>query len=157
MKWALAILCAVTGAANAQSIGSNFYCRDEFSGGLGFNERGKNWQGAVFSSRNNFVLHMEEVGTTASGKYAIEARRLAVTPEGDSQAVRCLDLTQDVADMERVQIQKDIVRCTASVTEYQFNLKNNRFLRVYAYGYVNGADTNDDTPYISGGRCTKIN
>ena len=30
--------------------------------------------------------------------------------------------------------------------EYKFNLKNNRFLRAYLAGYVNGMNENSDTP-----------
>jgi hypothetical protein len=46
--------------------------------------------------------------------------------------------------------------CSASLKDYVFNLKQGRFLAVYAVGYVNGFDNNDNTPAIDGGRCTKI-
>ena len=46
--------------------------------------------------------------------------------------------------------------CDYYPTEYQFNFKNNRFLSYYKFGYLNGKDTNDDTPAVSGGTCTKI-
>lgn len=152
------IVCALlfSSAANAGPIGSTFFCREEFAGGLAYNERTEKWQGAVFSSRTNFIVHMEEAGTTASGKFAIEARRLTVTKEGQNTAVRCLDLSQEVTDVDRVPVQNNIARCVANLSEYQFNLVNNRFLRVYAYGYVNGANNTDDTPVITGGVCTKI-
>ena len=39
--------------------------------------------------------------------------------------------------------------------EYKFNLKNNRFLRAYLAGYVNGMNENSDTPYVSDGTCIK--
>ena len=39
--------------------------------------------------------------------------------------------------------------------EYKFNLKNNRFLRAYLAGCVNGMNENSDTPYVSGGTCIK--
>jgi hypothetical protein len=40
-------------------------------------------------------------------------------------------------------------------TSTSFNLKNNRFLRAYLAGYVNGMNENSDTPGVSGGTCTK--
>jgi hypothetical protein len=150
-------LFACVSVGRAETIGANYYCREEFGGGLAYNEKTQKWQGAVFSTRSNFVVHMEEVRTTASGKYAIDARRLTVTKEGENTKAKCLDLTQDLDDMERVQVQKDIVRCVANITQYQFNIVNNRFLKIYTYGYVNGVDNGDDTPAVAGGRCTKIN
>jgi hypothetical protein len=40
--------------------------------------------------------------------------------------------------------------------DYQFNLRTNRFLGAYLEGYVDGKDNNDDTPFVSGGTCSKI-
>ena len=40
---------------------------------------------------------------------------------------------------------------------YKFNFsKAGRFVEAYLMGYINGLDTNDDTPMLSGGACTKI-
>ena len=39
---------------------------------------------------------------------------------------------------------------------YKFNMKAGRFVEAYLMGYVNGRNTNDDTPVLSGGVCKKI-
>jgi hypothetical protein len=35
-----------------------------------------------------------------------------------------------------------------NITDYIFNLTNNRYLSAYMYGYVSGKDSNDDTPMV---------
>lgn len=41
--------------------------------------------------------------------------------------------------------------------QYVFNLKTNRFLEIYAAGFIDGIKDNDSaTPLIAGGTCTKI-
>ena len=44
----------------------------------------------------------------------------------------------------------------ANLQEFKFNLKTNRFLAIYAVGYVDGTNNNADNPTLSGGTCTKI-
>jgi len=39
---------------------------------------------------------------------------------------------------------------------YVFNPFTNRFFHIYTAGYISGLDNNDDTPYMAGGTCTKI-
>ena len=40
--------------------------------------------------------------------------------------------------------------------DYVFSLKTNRFLSIYSIGYMDGEDSNENTPSVSGGTCTKI-
>jgi hypothetical protein len=51
--------------------------------------------------------------------------------------------------------QDGTLNCATALFEYKFNLKNNRFLRAYLVGYVNGMNENSNTPYVSGGTCIK--
>jgi hypothetical protein len=46
--------------------------------------------------------------------------------------------------------------CRTRLYNYKFNLKAGRFVEAYLMGYIGGDDTNDDTPVLSGGVCTKI-
>jgi hypothetical protein len=50
----------------------------------------------------------------------------------------------------------DFLVCRTEFYDYKFNLKASRFDEAYLIGYVNGHDTNDDTPVVAGGVCTKI-
>lgn len=40
--------------------------------------------------------------------------------------------------------------------QFIFSSKDNRFLETNLYGYVNSGESNDDTPLVRGGTCTKI-
>ncbi|MFY9957236.1 hypothetical protein, partial [Bradyrhizobium sp.] len=50
----------------------------------------------------------------------------------------------------------EILNCSWSYHDLQFNRKNNRFLLSYLVGYLDGANNNENTPSVSGGVCTKI-
>lgn len=159
MRWFFALLLLVLIApANGQNEESTYFCQEEFMGGIAFNGSAKEWEGAVFSTRRNFILKTKPAGLIGEGAQARSIVTVTITREGGSIGVECLDLSQEVENMAKVSIQKNnIFRCTSSATEYHVNRANNRFLTVYAYGYVNGVDNNDDTPFVSGGKCTKIN
>jgi hypothetical protein len=47
-------------------------------------------------------------------------------------------------------------RCSLLLEDFIVNVKALRFLLIYPVGYVDGLDTNANTPAISGGTCTKI-
>lgn len=148
----------LAGAAHAQAPDAAYFCREEFIGGLTFDSTSRQWRGAVFTNLRNFVLRLKSAGQTGDGKYVLDTFNVTATREGAKVSADCLDLSKDVSAMDRIVVGKNnILRCFAGATEYQFNRANNRFLATYAYGYVNGADNDDDTPYVSGGRCTKIN
>jgi hypothetical protein len=49
-----------------------------------------------------------------------------------------------------------LICSTSPVQVYVFNPFTNRFFHIYTAGYIGGLDNNDDTPYIAGGTCTKI-
>jgi len=150
-------LLALAGVAHAEAPGAAYFCREEFMGGLAFNSGSHEWEGGSFTTRRNFVLKLKPAGVQVQGQYSYDLVQVWVTPEGQSLPIECLDLGKEVGEMDQITVPKNnILRCVSSMTQYQFNRANNRFLTVYAYGYVNGADNHDDTPYISGGRCTKI-
>jgi hypothetical protein len=125
---------------------------------LAFSDKTKDWHGAVFSPpHTNFVLRLEDPGTTASGKRSADARRVTITPEGASDLSECLDVSKELMEMDRVELNDSILRCMAmGGVQYQINIANNRFMKIYPFGYINGEDINSDTPAITGGRCTKL-
>jgi hypothetical protein len=48
------------------------------------------------------------------------------------------------------------VTCLQNFEEIKINLEKLRFLSVYLYGYVDGQDNNDNTPFVKAGPCVKI-
>lgn len=130
-------LIALAGTAHAQTNEAAYFCREEFMGGVAFNSRSGEWEGGSFTTRRNFVLRLKPAGMTVEGKYTYDLVQVSVTPEGQKISVECLDVSKDVSEMDQITIGKNnILQCVSSLTQYQFNRANNRFLMVYAYGYV---------------------
>lgn len=131
-----------------QSKEGTYSCAAESSGGIFHNNQTKKWEGTSFRPLSKFVLKLKYVRTTTEAdEYAI-----TIMPDGSNDAVAC---TADRTPL--VQIDEfDFLVCRTRFYNYKFNLKAGRFLEAYLMGYVNGQDTNNDTPVVSGGVCTKI-
>lgn len=46
--------------------------------------------------------------------------------------------------------------CTTILEEFRINVKTLRMMKVYAIGFIDGQDNNDNTPAIMVGTCSKI-
>lgn len=46
--------------------------------------------------------------------------------------------------------------CNTFGGEWSMNISNGRFLSTYTWGYVDGVNSNDNTPSIEVGSCSKI-
>ena len=132
------LLAASSNALGFERRDGAYYCTVQFSGGIAYNESLKRWQGTSFQPSGNFVVRLKylksrTVNVTDKFSYDIDDYDVHITDEGANGYLHC-----------------------GAITNYEFNFKNNRFLEVYAVGYVNGVDKNGDTPSVSGGTCTKI-
>lgn len=149
----------VAGAIEPKDV--SYFCVAEATGGLSFNTAQKKWIGTAFKPTEKFVLRLKfvdlRVGTTKSDKDEYYANfEATLTESGSNWQSRCTQL--GAVDKTAVSIGKyDNFTCYANVQEYVFNLTNNRYLSVYAYGYTDGVENNDNTPGVTGGVCTKIN
>jgi hypothetical protein len=150
------------GPVSSASLDGAFYCVAEAVGGLYFDATTKSWRGVPFAASQKFVLRMKYLGTKTDEilKTNYDRFRATITDEGKSDGQICFD--NDQPPPERYKSPEVSVyfnanfRCTSLTRDYVFNLKTNRFLSVYAYGYVDGIENNDNTPSVVGGRCTKI-
>lgn len=127
-----------------------------------FRAEQKRWVGAVLHPAEKFVLRLKYLDTqVATGKWdagkAQSSFEVTIKPSGKNLDRPCNGLA--VGDKRTVSIYNDSdgFTCHGSLQQYLFNLKTNRFMALYAVGYVDGADNNDDTPSVAGGVCTKIN
>jgi hypothetical protein len=139
-------------SAFAEGRDAAYFCVQEAAGGLWYNTGTKKWEGAIFRPDNKFVLRMKYAATRTSDREAVSLFRITVTPSGSNYASPCVEFPSDTVELSST----GWMRCNANVTDYQFNINTNRFLAMYAVGYVNGRDDNSDTPSVSGGTCTKI-
>jgi hypothetical protein len=133
-----------------------YYCTEKFSAGLVYNDATKEWQGAVFRNRRNFVMKLSFLETVKSTLGSLNNDKdkydVHITDEGSSLAIPC---SPENAEWPGIDVNSQMW-CNAGLNEYQFNFNNHRFISVYAVGYFNGADDNKNTPSISGGLCTKL-
>jgi hypothetical protein len=132
----------------AQGVKEGSYsCTAESSGGIFYNDRTKKWEGTGFRAQSKFTLRLKYARTTAAGdEYAV-----TITPGGRNDPLPCASYRSQLAQIDDL----GFLACRTDFFNYKFNLKAGRFVEAYLMGYTNGQDTNDDTPLVSGGVCTK--
>jgi hypothetical protein len=141
--------------AHAEVLSSSYFCTAEFVGGLAYSASGKRWEAMTFNPTEKFVFAIKAVGTRAEGGATIDELIVTVTKAGSNEASTCS--SPDGGPHSTAAARAGVVQCSADFTDYTFNTRNNRFLSVYAIGFVNGKDDKEDTPNVTGGTCTKIN
>ena len=144
----LAIATMIASVSFAQQSNEGAYsCAAESSGGIFYNDRTKKWEGTSFRPLSKFILTLKYVRTTTQGdEYAV-----TVTPDGRNDALPCISNSAQLAQIDQL----GFLICRTEFYNYKFNLKAGRFVEAYLMGYANGHNTNDDTPVVSGGVCTK--
>jgi hypothetical protein len=142
------ILLISTTTAHSQSKSSSYYCVAEFSGGGWYNSTTKRGEGSSLRTNDDnskFILRMTFIDQ--ANNYNV-----SITPWGSNAPADC----RGSEGSKTVTAAFGVLMCTTSpIQMYVFNPFTNRFFRIYTAGYINGLD-NDDTPYIAGGACTKI-
>src|SRR5262245_6976474 len=146
----LGLLCLLTSLAFAQSKDVAYRCVGEPAGGLSYNEQTKKWEGASFRPQQQFVLRMKFVRAREN----VSDYGATATTSGKDTGLPCT--TTDTEETVTVVDSDRSFSCTTVAYDYVFNLSTNRFLSMYVYGYVDGKDSNDNTPVVEGGTCTKI-
>jgi len=139
----------IVGVSFAQQTREGAYsCAAESSGGIFFNDRTKKWEGTGFRPLSKFVLRLKYVRTTAER----DEYGATITLNGRNDALPCLPYRTQLAQIDEL----GFLVCRTDFYNYKFNLKAGRFVEAYLMGFTTGQDTNDDTPLVSGGVCTKI-
>jgi hypothetical protein len=107
----------------------------------------KNGKARASDLSASLFLRLKYIRTTAFGdEYAV-----SVLPEGKNDPRSCASHRTQFA----LFAEPGLLACRTEFYAYRFNLKSGRFAEGYMMGYVNDYNTNDDTPVISGGPCTK--
>jgi hypothetical protein len=146
----LALSC---GRAEAQEPKTEAYvCKVEFTGGLAYDVGSKSWRSMTFQPKGKFIFRLKFAKTQAEKiDLHVVDYEATVTESGKNREVSCVRGKGKTTSAD----QDGTLDCATALFEYKFNLKNNRFLRAYLVGYVNGMNENSDTPYVSGGTCIK--
>jgi hypothetical protein len=158
-QYCLIVLLSFSSPAQTHTFSGAYYCVAEFAGGLSFDESRKTWESARLHHDSKVVLRLRYEGTVkqkdALSETLWENYTVTLETAGEKHAALC---TSDFDYPSKTVLvgSYGYVSCTANLTLYRFNLRNNRFLAAYLQGFVNGADNNDNSPNVAGGRCTKI-
>lgn len=155
MKWvaSIALLLLATDAPAQTPAGKRYFCVDEFTGGLAFDEQLKRWKSTTFRPSGRFVLSVSPMG--ADGKSDRGSRyEVSIADSGSDYRIPCFNLFSK----DRIPRLNTIgeMRCYSNLQDYVFNFNTMRYLRTYQHGYVDGTENNDNTPSIAGGVCTLI-
>lgn len=144
-------LCFLASLALADEPTSvSYYCAAEFAGGLRFDEAAKRWGSTEFVPRDKFLLKVTDRSAVQADGHKLIS--VSVTPSGSSNGAPCV---QD-GNYEMQLWPRGMIRCNSMLTDYVFNVKDNRFLAAYSFGFVDGEDAGGNTPSMTGGYCTKI-
>jgi hypothetical protein len=148
LLWPLIATISVAVSFAQQSTEGSYSCTAESSGGIFYNDQTKKWEGTGFRPLSKFILRLKYVRTTPEkDEYAV-----TVTRNGDNNALPCISYRTQLVQTDEF----GFLICRTDFYNYKFNLKAGRFVEAYLMGYINGHDTNADTPVVSGGVCTKI-
>ena len=148
LLWSFAAAIPVTASLAQQPNEGAYYCAAESSGGIVYNERTKKWEGTNFRPFSKFTLKFKYVRTTPNGdEYAV-----TITPDGKNDVLQCYPYRTQFPQFDEF----GYLICRTDFFNYKFNLKAGRFVEAYLMGYINGRDTNEDTPMLSAGTCTKV-
>ncbi len=137
---------------------SAIFALQRWLSGLAYNANSKRWEGVSFKPGKAFVLRMKFVAErqekVITKEETVQDFETTLTEAGTSQPRPCYNLKtfKTVTTVNSF----NSLACNSSFTEYRFDFDSNRFIGAYLVGYVGGEDTNKDTPYVTGGTCTKI-
>jgi hypothetical protein len=160
LSFALGLAIGLPVFAEAQEHDGSYYCVAEFSGGLAYDEKLKEWKGTRFRATEKFVVYFKYVGPHlpyGGGQSYTEDYFVTVTTSGSDKVETCKTYYNEASD--KIEFTRDVGRgdCQTFLHRYTFGLKYKRFLSTFEWGgYAIGMDEKTDTPTISGGTCTKI-
>jgi hypothetical protein len=156
---ALTLLFGIWDCAIAQNEES-YFCETEAVGGLSYDATDKKWKGTSFNDRNKFALRVQiiEPSNTKERK-AYDNFRVTITPYGESKGSDCTNLNAwgKIRFFLNDNLASYIWCDIGGIVDFAFNSQTNRFLKIYPVGFLDGKESNDNTPYIAGGTCTKLN
>ncbi len=138
----------------------SFFCTAEISAGLSFDKIQKKWVSKTFNADQKFVMRMKYLQTRTvknaigSDESAIDFN-VTITKSGRNFASPCT-YSGWGDKQEPVTVNNlDVFGCISSLSRYLVNSSTNKFLETYTGEYVH-RDDGGDTPYVTGGTCTRI-
>ncbi|MEY5028045.1 MAG: hypothetical protein RLZ63_360 [Pseudomonadota bacterium] len=126
----LAAFFAASSVVNAQTA---YLCIPDGASGISWNKSSKRWEQTKFNVQNVKLL----LKKTNSG--------WEWSDFGESYSQKCGEINN-----------VGFLNCDIIGGQLKFNKNTLRFMTTYLFGYVDGYDTNDDTPSIRFGKCSPL-
>lgn len=143
----------------------SYLCLGGAAGGVKFNEASKKWLPAMFKTEDDkFVVSVkaDKVATVTVFGSPTQAMgyNISIRPLGAPQSI-CIEndgFRESLLEPPRMLnvYPTGRVRCSANLTDYEFNFHDLRFLSIYAVGFVDGTDDPANTPFVETGTCSRI-
>jgi hypothetical protein len=157
-----AILSPLSYAEDTEDV--SYFCIREMAAGLAYNSSREKWEGVVLPSGGSFsrfILRMKFLGDRVQRNSLDENEdvndyEVTITEAETNTAFSCRSAGTGVHSKIVVVGDDDNVVCSARNYNYTLNRENNRFVSVYLRGYVEGVDSDENTPMVSGGTCIKL-
>jgi hypothetical protein len=161
---ALSVAALPVGAYGQDSDDASYLCMREMAAGLAYNNSLKKWEGAPLHSEgsfNRFTLRMrflhDRVRRNTSGEEEdVTDYEVTITEAETNYGFPCTSGGGVVLGRIVTVGDDDALECSANGYGFRFNLESNRFISVFLRGYLDGIDSGENAPMLSGGTCTKI-
>lgn len=156
-------LCLATTASAQEQVGKDFsgsyLCKTTASGGVA-PANGDTWRATTFNVTDDaYVIKVTDTHKTlVSLNSDVKARvyTVGVKQFGTQDKPRnCFGRSRGVEGAEVASIDGDM-NCIYFSTDYMFDFKTMRFQTMFRGGYMDPSGDNRDTPYVSVGKCEKI-
>ena len=151
----------VVAAQAQQAKDASYFCTAVAVGGLRYDKMQEKWIGVPFDATDKFVLRLKFLRERKYSQGGLELTdyiyAVTITPAGTSATSVCKSQTPTM----EVAVGSNFAKVFCEIPIYQYyiiDLRANRYLKTYAYGYYEGEGLDDisDTPYVEAGTCTKI-
>lgn len=151
-------------AIEGKDFSGSYFCTADAAGGVSYNDTSKKWEGTVFRVEDRYILKVEFFREVKRDWAAFNNAYFVTLSEHGNKATDILESTNYTNDNNLREINPLIsyisaagsFSCQIVLGTLEVNLSTGRFLKTYNWGYVDGADNNDNTPFIQIGKCSLI-
>lgn len=161
--FSIAVLAATSVAAQeAPDFTGAYYCKMTASAGLRHDLQVKQWKPTVFNTDNDaYTVKVSKSGEVLRNNYGAEVPlyHVNVAEFGSSQGTMdCFGQTGQPADKADHILIGDTghFECRNLASYYIINLKTMKMMVQFRGGYMDTWRENNDTPFVSVGKCDKI-
>lgn len=169
-KMAISTLLAVqliapnmTFAQSNKDYSGTYLCIADASGGIRYDDASNQWVGTRFNTDKRYILTAKANGLVNDPIFDLPKMTYIITwkqhgANWDEFMSGCWTVSDELRKINPMSSYLDFgsLNCRAYGGPLTVNFNNLRFMSTYLYGFVDGMDNNENTPFIHVGKCTKI-